>query len=135
MTELREAFAASLLCDYAAGYAVAGVAGGIGLHVVGFCVDDDRRAAVAEERVRAVAQGYVGVLEGSIGFAVGADGQVQHVAGVMAFGVLQSVLLAVGIEVRACGFKIGSIALGVLVDVDAVLAGREVVKSKLEADT
>lgn len=44
-----------LLCDYAAGYAVAGVAGGIGLHVVGFGVDDDCGAAVAEERVRAIA--------------------------------------------------------------------------------
>jgi hypothetical protein len=38
-----------LLCDYAAGYAVAGISGGIGLHVVGFGVNYDRRAAVAEE--------------------------------------------------------------------------------------
>ncbi len=62
------------------------------------------------------------------------DGQVQHVAGVMAFGTLQSVLLAVGVEVWTCGFEIGSIALGVLVNVDTVVAGREVVEVELEAD-
>src|SRR5271165_2773946 len=38
-----------LLCDHPAGYAVTGIAGGIRLHVVGFGVDDDCGAAVAEE--------------------------------------------------------------------------------------
>ena len=52
----------------------------------------------------------------------------------MAFGTLQSVLLALGVEVWTCGFEIGSIALGVLVDVDTVIAGREVVEVELEAD-
>lgn len=51
----------------------------------------------------------------------------------MAFGILQSVLFAVRVEVWASGFEIGRIALGVLVDVDAVFAGREVVKPELEA--
>src|SRR5580700_882457 len=53
----------------------------------------------------------------------------------MAIGAVQSVLLAVGVEVRTRGFEIGSIALGVLVDVDTVVAGREVVKLELEGDT
>jgi len=77
-----------LLCDYAAGDAVAGIAGGIGLHVIAFGVDYDRSAAVAEERVRTVAEGYVGVLEGSICLAVGVNGQVQHISGVMAVRTL-----------------------------------------------
>ena len=63
----------------------------------------------------------------------GVDGEVQHVAGVMAFGILESVLLAVGVEVRARGFEVGGIALGVLVEVDAVFAGREIVELELEA--
>ena len=59
-----------LLCDFSAGYAVAGVAGGIGFVIVGFGVDDDRGAAVAEQRVCAIAEGYVVVLELQIGYAV-----------------------------------------------------------------
>ena len=124
-----------LLRDYAAGYAVAGVAGGIGLHVVGFGVNDDCGAAVAEERVGAVAESYVFVIEFRGSFAFGVDGEVQHVAGVMAFGILQAVLLGVGIEMRAGGFEVGGIALGILMKVDSVLAGWEAVQAKLESDT
>jgi len=126
--------ARKLLRDYAAGDAVAGVAGGIGLHVVGFGVDDDRGAAVAEEGMRAVAESYVFVLQGRVGFAFHVDGEVQHVAGVVAFGIIESVLLAIGIEMRAGGFEVGRIALRVLVEVDGVLAGRQVVKMKLEGN-
>jgi hypothetical protein len=53
----------------------------------------------------------------------------------MAFGVLQAVLLGVGIEMRARGFEVGSIALGVLMEVDGVLTGRKIVKVKLETDS
>ena len=103
--------------------------------VVGFGVDDDRGAAVAEERVGVVAESYVFVLQFAIGFAFGVDGEVRHVAGVVAFGILQAVLFAVGIEMRAGGFEVGGIALGILMEVDGVLAGRKTVKMKLEADT
>jgi hypothetical protein len=51
----------------------------------------------------------------------------------MAFGILEAVLLALGIEVRAGGFEVGRIALRILMKVDGVLAGRQVVKMKLEA--
>src|SRR5580658_1851734 len=77
---------AELLCDFSAGYAVAGVARGIGFVIVGFGVDDDRGAAVAEQRVGAIAEGYVVVLELQIGFAVRVDREILHVTGVMAFG-------------------------------------------------
>ena len=91
---------AVLLCDYAAGYAVAGVAGGIGLHIIGFGVDDDGGAAVAEERVGAFAEGYVFVLQGYIGLAVRIGSEVAHVAGVVAFRIFEAVLPGFGIEMR-----------------------------------
>jgi len=125
----------SLLRDYAAGDAVAGVAGGIGLHVVGFGVDHDRRAAVAKERVGAVTEGYIFVFHGGIGFAFHVDSEVQHVAGVVAFGVLESVLLAFGIEMRARGLEVWPIALWILMKVDGMLARGEIVQVKLEGNT
>ena len=95
----------------------------------------DAGAAVAEDRVGAVAESYVFVIEFGGGFAFGVDSEVQHVAGVMAFGILEAVLLGVGIEMRASGFEVGGIAFGILMEVDGVLAGRKAVKMKLESDT
>ncbi len=122
-----------LLRDHAAGDAIAGVARGVGLHVVGFGVDDDCSASIAEERVRAVAESYVAVFQARVGFAFHIDDEVVHVAGVVAFGILQAVLLALGIEMRPRGLEVGSVALGVLMKMDGVLAGRKIVKVKLEA--
>ena len=59
----------------------------------------------------------------------------MHVAGVMAFGILQAVLLGFGIEMRAGRFEVGGTALGVLMNVDGVLAGRKIMKAELYADT
>jgi hypothetical protein len=123
-----------LLRDHTAGDAVAGVAGGIGLHVVGLGMDYDRSAAVAEERVGAVAESYVCVLQFCICLAFGVYGEVVHVTGVVAVGIFQAVLLVFGIEVRAGRFEVGGLALGVLMKVDGVLTGRQIMKSKLEAD-
>jgi len=96
-------------------------------------VDDDGGASVAEERVGAVAEGYVAILESdSVGLALDTDGEVSHVAGVVAFGIIESVLLALRIEMRTGGFEIGRIALGVLMEVDGVLAGRQVVEMEFE---
>jgi hypothetical protein len=123
-----------LLCNGAAGYAVAGVAGGIGLVVVGFGVDDDCGTAVAEERVGAVAESHIIVLPAEpVGFALRIDLEILHVAGVVAFGILQSVFFTVGIEVRAGGLEVGGIALGVLMEVDGMLPGREIVQMHVDA--
>jgi hypothetical protein len=40
-----------------------------------------------------------------------------------------------GIEMSACGFEIRSIALGVLMKVYGVLAGREILEGELNANT
>ncbi len=124
---------AVLLRDHAAGNAVARVAGGIGLVVVGFGVDDDCGAPVAEQRMRAVAESHVVVLQFRIGLAFRVDGKVLHVPGVVAFGILEPVLLGFGIEMRASRFKIGAIALGSLMKVNGVFSGRQIVKVKLQA--
>ncbi len=123
-----------LLPDWPAGDAIARVPGGIGLHVVGFRVNNDGGAAVAEERVGAVAEGHVFVFHGGIGFALHIDCEVQHVAGVVAFGVIEPVLFAVGIEMRPGGLEVGRIALRILMEVNGVLAGRQVVKMKLQGN-
>jgi len=124
-----------LLCDYAAGDAISGSAGGVGLVIVGFGVDNDGGAAVAEERMGVGAEGYIFVLEFGVGFAFGVDGKIFHVAGVVAFGIIESVLFGVGIEMRTGGFEIRGIALGILMEVNGVHAGGEIVKVQLEANT
>ena len=123
-----------LFCNDAAGYAVAGVAGGIRLHVVGFGVDYDRGAAVAQERMGAVAEAYVVILQFGVGDTSIVNVEILHVAGVVAFGILQAVLLTFRIEMRAGGLEIGGVALGILMKVDSMLAGRKIVKVQLERD-
>jgi hypothetical protein len=97
-------------------------------------VDDDRSASVAEERVGVGAESYVFVLDLRIGFALGIDGEVFHVAGVMTFGIIEAMLLAFGIEMRTGGFEIRRIAFWILVEVNGVLAGGKAVKMQLEGD-
>ena len=97
-------------------------------------MDDDGGAAVAEQRIRAVAEGYIFILQGHLGFASPVDGEVAHVTGVVAFGIFQPVFFRRRIEMRACGLEIRRIALGILMKVDAVLSRRQIVELKLEAD-
>ena len=124
----------TLLRNCAAGDAISGSAGGIGRIVVRFRVDDDRSASVAEERVGVGAEGYVFVLDLRIGFALGVDGEVFHVAGVMAFGIVESMLLAFRIEMRTGGFEIRRVAFGILMEMYSVFAGGKTVKMQLEGD-
>jgi len=128
-------FGLELFGDHAAGDAIAGVAGGIGLHIIGFGVNDDGGATVAEEGMGAVGKGDVFVVHAEFGFAFRIDGKVEHVAGVVAFGIVQAVFLAVGIEVRAGGFEVWSIALGILMKVNGMRAEGKIVKLKPEVDT
>jgi hypothetical protein len=97
-------------------------------------VDDDRGASVSEERVRPLGEGHIVVFDARVCFSFHIHGEVQHVAGMVAFRVLESVFLAVGIEVRAGRLEIGSVALGVLMKVDGVLAEGKIVQLKLKCD-
>ncbi len=93
--------ALTLLRDYAAGDAVAGVARRISFHIVGFGVDDERGASVAEQRVVVGPEVYILVLELRIGFAIRVDSEVRHVARMVAFRIFQTVLFPIRIEMRA----------------------------------
>ena len=88
--------------DDAAGDPVAGVAGGVGLHVVRLFVDDDRGSSVGENAVGGGGvEGEVVHLYRCRGPVVFTDDDVLgKVAGVVAHGVLNAVLLVIGIEVR-----------------------------------
>ena len=98
-------------------------------------MDDDRGAAVDEERVRVGTEVYILVLELRVGVAFGIDREILDVAGVMALGIVESVLLAFGIEMRTGGFEVGAVALRILMEVDRMFTGRKAVKVKLKGDT
>src|SRR5271165_1061796 len=123
--------------DDAAGDTPPRIAGGVRLHVVGLLVDHDGGAPVGEDGVggRGV-KAHVLVHQGYGDLAVGLHGQVLgHVAIVVTVGILVSVLLGCGVEVSAGGLEVGWIALGVLVNVDGVLAGRKVLQVDLDLYT
>ena len=99
-------------------------------------MNDHRRSTIAEERmaVAPIFQVDVSVGEFHGGFAVLFHTEVQHVTGVMAFGTLQAVLLAVWIEVRPRGLEVGTIALGILMEVNSVFARSQVMHFYIERD-
>jgi hypothetical protein len=119
----------------AASDAIARIAGRVGFHVVGFCVDHECCAAIAEKRVSVIAEVYVLVGEADFCFSVGAHGEVGHVAGMVAIGTVEAVLLAVRIEMRACGLKVRRIAFRDLMEVNRVLARRQIFEVEVQADS
>jgi hypothetical protein len=97
-------------------------------------VNHDGGTAIAEKRVGVVAESNVVIFHFPVGFAFRVDGKVLHVSGVVAFRIFESVLLALRIEMSAGGLEVGTVALGSLMKVDGVLAGRQIVKMKLQGD-
>jgi len=65
-------------------------------------MDYDGRSTIAVERVGTITEIYV--LVGKIHFrlAVGAHHEVGHISGVVSLGIVEAVLLSVGIKMRAC---------------------------------
>src|ERR1019366_5851761 len=126
----------SLLGDYGAGDAVTRVAGRIGLHVVSLGVNHQRSAAVGEQGVgfAAGSQHDRVILYRGLRGAVGLHREIGHVPGMMAAGIEHAVLLVVRIEMRTGRLEVGRIALGVLMEVQRVLAGRQVLYVELDFD-
>jgi hypothetical protein len=62
-------------------------------------------------------------------------GEVLHVARVMTFRVLETMLLIGGIEVRPGALEIGRLAAGSLVNMKGVLAGRETLNAQADVHT
>src|SRR5450631_200734 len=67
-------------------------------------------------------------------FAVRAHREVGVVAGVMTFRILQSVFPGIGIEVASGGLEVGGFALRVLMKVDGVFTGRQILDIDFHPD-
>src|SRR6202451_1253874 len=78
------------------------------------------------------AEVYILVGEADFRLSVGAYGEVGHVAGMVAIGVVEAVLLAVRIEMRACGLKVWRIAFRNLMEVNRVLARRQIFEVEVQ---
>src|ERR1035441_9147798 len=85
-----------LLLNYSAGDSGAGVAGGVGLVVVGLGVNHQSRSALVKQRVRTVAEGDVFGHDRRVGVAHLVHIEVQQVAGMRPHGVVLPVHLALG---------------------------------------
>jgi len=116
----------TLLRNHTAGDAVAGVARGVGLLVVGLGVHYDCGASVAEQGMAVAAERDVFILPLEMRFAVRAHGEVGVVTGVVTFRILQSMLLSIGIEVASRGLEVRGVALRVLMKVDSMFARRQI---------
>src|SRR5208282_323277 len=116
----------TLLRNHTAGDAVAGIARGVGLLIVGLGVRYDCGASVAEQRMAVAAERDVFILPLEMRFAVRVHGEVGVVAGVVTFRILQSMLLSIGIEVASRGLEVRGVALRVLMEVDSVFAWRQI---------
>lgn len=116
----------TLLCNHATGNPIPGISSGVGLHVIGFGVNDDSRSGIAEKRMAVVAKVYILVRERELRLTVSTHGEVGHVTGMATLGILQAVLLPVRIEMWTCRFEVWLIALGVLMEVQRMLAWQQI---------
>jgi hypothetical protein len=96
-------------------------------------VNHQRRAAIRKQRIRLAAHRHVLVRDRRLGVALGVDGEVHHVAGVRALGVLHAVLLVHRVEVAARAGE-WRFALRHRVEVQRVFARRQAVHIKIDRD-
>jgi len=66
--------------------------------------------------------------------AIGAYGEVGVIAGVVTFRILQSMFLAIGIEVASRGFEVGGLALCILMKMDGMFAGWKILEIDFHPD-
>ena len=109
-----------LFCNHPTRDAIAGVSGGVRLVIVGLGMNHNC-SAFAEKGMRAVLQCDVAILKMDLlGRAIGAHGEVFHITGMVALGILESVLLSFWVEMSTRGFKVGAFALRNLMEMDGV---------------
>ena len=70
-----------------------------------------------------------------MGCAVWVDGKVGIIPGVVAFRILQSMLLVFGVEMASRGLEVWGVALRVLMKMDGVYAGRKVLDVDFHLDS
>ena len=121
-----------LLGYHTTGDAVTGVSGGIGFHIIRLGVYNQRRSTIAENGVAVISPVHIFVDDPRLRLAASVHGDVLHIASVMTFRTLKSVLLVVRIEMRAGRLEIWCIALWILVDVDGMLSRRQIVQVEFD---
>ena len=96
-------------------------------------VNNNRSPTVAKDGMVIVAKSYVRRDHRNVRGAVGADNErkIRYVAGRHA---VMAVLGAAGIEVRTGGLEVRRVALGNLMDVDGMLAGRQILDVQCNFD-
>src|SRR6185312_485493 len=82
-----------------------------------------------------IAECHIRIVDGCFCRSICADSEVLHIAGVMAFGILQAMFLVVWIEVAASGLEIWSIALRILVDMDRMLSRWQILEIEFDLHT
>ena len=99
--------------------------GGRGTSAFGYRMNDDRGSSIAEDGVIVVAESHIRRDNGNVRGAVGSDDQrkIRDVAGGRPVVVVRT---TAGVEMRARGSEARRIALGDLMDVNGVFAGREI---------
>src|SRR5579885_3278163 len=112
---------------------VSGVAGWIGLHVISLGVNHQSSAAICENGVGAASHVYVVVFHARLGRTFRVHSEVRHVPCMMAFRLFHSMLLIRRIEMRTGGGE-RRLALRVLMNVQRVLARRQVLHIELDRD-
>src|SRR6476660_3339877 len=90
-----------LLLDHPARDAISRISCRIGLQVISLGMNDQGGTAVAEKRVAVISESDIRVQHFQLGTPIRLHGEVVHIAGVMAFRILQAVLLSLGIKMWA----------------------------------
>src|SRR5215813_3957278 len=120
------------LCDRTAGDAVSRVSRRICLHVVRFGMNYEGCSTIAENRVTVTSQIGVRISHcGSCG-SICLHRKVRHVTRVRPFGVVESVLLSLWIEMTSSRFEVGRFTLRGLMNVNRVLARRQILQIQLD---
>jgi len=70
-----------------------------------------------------------------LGASVGFDQEILHIAGMWAIRILQAMLFVIRIEMGSCGLEVGRLALGVLMNMYGVLAGRKMLEIETDFDS
>ena len=91
-------------------------------------MDHDRCPSVAEERVRTVAERDIVILQFRPGGSFGIDVKIFHVAGMVPFRIFQPVFFALRIKMWPRRLKVRPVALGILVEMNRMFSGRQVLK-------
>ena len=115
-----------------AGDPVSGISRWVGLHVVRLGVNHDCGPAVAEQRMAVVAEIHILVLNGELGRSAFRDGEIRHVAGVVTFRILQSMLFVIRVKVWPGRLEVRHVTFRVLVNMDSMFPGRKI--SKIQPD-